>query len=169
MLLLTNDGDFAQKVTHPKFDVPKTYLVKVDGQPTPERLRKLMTGVSIIGGKVRALHVERIERGGDKNGWLKIIITEGKNRQIRQMLAKIGYDVIKLQRVAIGQLRMGTLRRGEFQILNDGDIQRIFKVYIPAEEREKQRRETSPKRKPAKALRVKKAKPSATKSNLFGD
>lgn len=130
LLLLTNDGDFANKVMHPKTEVTKTYLVKIDGQPDPEKIAKLKKGVSIEGGRVSARHVERIKKQGDKKSekyeWYKIVITEGKNRQIRQMFAKIGFDVIKLQRVAIGRLRIGALKAGEMMYVNDVALERVF-------------------------------------------
>ncbi len=130
MILLTNDGDYANKVTHPKEEVTKTYLVKLDGQPQPQHLEKLRNGVSIIGGKVSARHIERIKKAGDKQSekyeWLKIVITEGKNRQIRQMFAKIGFDVIKLQRVAIGRLRLGALKAGALVYINEAAAERVF-------------------------------------------
>ncbi|MGZ3804217.1 MAG: pseudouridine synthase [Pseudobdellovibrionaceae bacterium] len=135
MLLLTNDGEFANKVTHPKAEVTKTYMVKVDGQPTPEEIQKLVRGVSIIGGKVAAKHIEKIKRqeGSDKYDWYKMVITEGKNRQIRQMFEKIGYDVMKLQRVAIGRLRIGAVERGELVFLNDAAVERVFLPDAPDE------------------------------------
>lgn len=127
LLVLTNDGDLAQKISHPQFEIPKTYLAKVRGQPSEEALNKLVKGVSIIGGKAKALRVKRvISRGKDNNHWISITIAEGRNRQIRQMFEKIGTDVIKLQRVAIGQLRLGKLKKGEFKVLNDADIAKIF-------------------------------------------
>lgn len=129
LLLLTNDGDWAQKVMSPKSDVTKTYLVKVDGQPSPDHLNKLRRGVSIPGGKVAALHVSRIKKSGEKKtqyDWLKIVITEGKNRQIRLMFEKIGFDVMKLQRVAIGRLRIGNVERGQIVFLNDVAAKRVF-------------------------------------------
>lgn len=127
LLLLTNDGDFAQRVTHPKHEVLKTYLVKVDGQPTEEQIRKLRMGVSIIGGRVAAREIEKL-RGtdSDKYDWFRMVIGEGKNRQIRQMFQKIGFDVMKLQRVAIGRLKMGGLDRGEFVFLGPEEIEKIF-------------------------------------------
>jgi 23S rRNA pseudouridine2605 synthase len=135
MLLLTNDGEFANKVTHPKAEVTKTYMVKVDGQPTKEEIQKLVRGVSIVGGKVAAKHIEKIKRqeGSDKYDWYKMVITEGKNRQIRQMFEKIGYDVMKLQRVAIGRLRIGAVDRGELVFLNDAAIERVFLPDAPDE------------------------------------
>ena len=119
MILLTNDGEFSQSVNHPSEEILKTYLVKVDGHPTDEHLNRLRQGVSIVGGRVQAKEIERIKRGADKYDWIKILIGEGKNRQIRRMFEKIGFDVIKLQRVAIGRLRMPTsLKRGEYLFFN---------------------------------------------------
>ncbi len=137
LLLLTNDGDYANRVMHPKEEVTKTYLVKVDGQPATEKLQKLLKGVTIEGGKVAAKSVERLKRGKDQYGWLKIVITEGKNRQIRQMFEKIGFDVMKLQRVAIGRLRLGNLKRGDLVFLNDAAAERVFLPDEPEEVRMK--------------------------------
>ena len=133
LLILTNDGDYANKVMNPKSDVTKTYLVKVDGQPAPEKIQKLLKGVTIETGKVAARSVEKVKRGKDQYAWLKIVITEGKNRQIRQMFEKIGFDVLKLQRVAIGRLRIGNLERGEMVFLNDAAAQRVFQPDMPDE------------------------------------
>ncbi len=128
LLLLTNDGDFAQKVTHPKEEIPKTYMVKLDGQPTEVQLQKLRTGVTIPGGRVRAWHVEKVRFGDSTQyDWIKIIIGEGKNRQVRYMFQKIGFDVKKLKRVAIGQLTMGSLKKGEYGFLDQGGLARIFR------------------------------------------
>lgn len=168
LLLLTNDGDFANRVTHPKSEITKTYLVKVDGQPTKEDLQKLLRGVSIIGGKVAAKHVEKVKRpdGSDQYDWYKIVITEGKNRQIRQMFAKIGFDVLKLQRVAIGRLRIGNVDRGQMVFLNDAAVERVFLPDSPDEVKVKktykgraqaQRNAAEKKSKPAKPASPKKS------------
>ncbi len=127
LLLMTNDGEFAQRVTHPKHEVFKTYLVKVDGQPTDEHLRKLRTGVTIIGGRVAAREIERMRgTASEKYDWFKMVIGEGKNRQIRRMFEKIGFDVMKLQRIAIGKLKMGGLARGEWSMLTEEEVEKIF-------------------------------------------
>lgn len=135
LVLLTNDGDFANKVMHPRAEVTKTYLVKVDGQPRPDQIQKLLKGVSIIGGKVAAKSMEKIKRpdGSDQYDWYKMVITEGKNRQIRQMFEKIGFDVMKLQRVAIGRLRLGSLDRGELAYLNEEALKKVFEIDSPDE------------------------------------
>jgi 23S rRNA pseudouridine2605 synthase len=130
MIILTNDGEFAQRVNHPAGEILKTYLAKVSGRPTPEQLERLKHGVSILGGKVAAKYVERITKGdSEQYGWVKISITEGKNRQVRRMFEKIGYDVMKLQRVSIGMLRMPpSLKRGEYVFLTERGVDKIFEA-----------------------------------------
>jgi 23S rRNA pseudouridine2605 synthase len=127
LLLLTNDGDFSNEVMHPRKGIAKTYLVKVDGQPTAAHLQKLLDGVTIIGGKVKALRVERQNKGSSKYDWIKISISEGKNRQVRRMFEKIGFDVTKLKRISIGQLKLGTLKKGEYRQLTALEMEKIFK------------------------------------------
>lgn len=140
LLILTNDGEYAQRVMHPKTEVTKTYHVKLDGQPEPFKIKKLLSGVSIPGGRVRAKHVEKLklaktktQKTSDKNDWYKIIITEGKNHQVREMFKKIGFDVLKLHRVAIGKLRIGSLGRGEMLFLNEVAANRVFLADLPEE------------------------------------
>lgn len=139
LLLFTNDGDFANKVMQPKSDITKTYLVKVDGQPEDKHLIRLKMGVSIPGGRVKALNVEKIHRkeGSKQYSWLKIVINEGKNRQIRYMFEKIGFDVMKLQRIAIGQLKLGSLDRGEVTYLDETDLKKVFVKDMPVDARPK--------------------------------
>lgn len=127
LLLLTNDGEFANRVMHPKHGIAKTYLAKLNGQPTEDHLKKLCYGVTIEGGKARALVAEKVKgRGSEQYDWIKIVIDEGRNRQVRRMIEKIGFDVKKLQRVAIGRLTMGDIERGEMRFLGPKDIIRIF-------------------------------------------
>jgi 23S rRNA pseudouridine2605 synthase len=141
LILMTNDGEFANKVMHPSKEVTKTYHVKLDGQPRPDQIAKLYNGVSIPeGGKVKAKHVEKIKMSKSKDqktskkyDWYKIVITEGKNHQVREMFKKIGYDVMKLQRVAIGKLRLGQLETGDLVYLNDGALDRVFMADLPTE------------------------------------
>jgi 23S rRNA pseudouridine2605 synthase len=128
LILLTNDGEFAQKVNHPKFGVTKTYLAKINGHISDEQLSKLKTGISIIGGKSAALEAERVKRGGGQYDWVRLTIDEGRNRQVRQMFEKLGFDVLKLQRVAIGRLKIGSLERGEIADLSDLDLKKIFEM-----------------------------------------
>ncbi len=145
MILLTNDGEFAQRVNHPTEEVPKTYLAKVSGRPSDDALDRLKKGVSIIGGRVQALHVERIRKGADKYDWVKIVVGEGKNRQVRRMFEKIGFDVLKLQRAAIGRLRMGTLKRGEYIFLTPKGLDKIFQKEPMTEARRERSDKTDPR------------------------
>lgn len=143
LLLMTNDGEFANKVMHPKKEVTKTYHVKLNGQPRPDQIAKLLRGVSIPDGRVKAKHIEKIknvktagpraQKSSEKHDWYKIVITEGKNHQVREMFKKIHFDVLKLQRVAIGKLRLGQLERGQYVYLNDGAVDRIFMPDLPTE------------------------------------
>ena len=126
LLLVTNDGDFSNEITSPSSDIPKTYHAKLDGIPTDAKLDKLRRGVSIIGGKVRALHVKRLKKGTDKKDWIEITITEGKNRQIKKMFEKIGFSVVKLKRVSIGDLKLTTLKTGEYRPLTEKDLAKLF-------------------------------------------
>lgn len=140
LLIMTNDGDFANKVMHPKTEVTKTYHVKINGQPPKEKINKLLAGVSIPDGRVRAKHIEKLKmskssstKTSDKYDWYKIVITEGKNHQVREMFKKIGFDVMKLQRVAIGKLRLGSLETGDYVYINDAARDRIFMQDLPSE------------------------------------
>lgn len=93
--------------------------------------------MSIPDGKVAAKSILKISRGKEDHPWYKIVITEGKNRQIRYMFEKIGNDVLKLQRVAIGCLRIGSLKKGAFVYLNDVAKDRVFQPDMPEEVQEK--------------------------------
>ncbi len=128
LLLMTNDGDFANEITSPASNIPKTYHAKLDGITTDEKLEKLKRGVSIIGGKVKALEVKRLKKGTDKKDWVQITIKEGKNRQVRKMFEKIGYDVVKLKRVSIGQLKLTNLKPGEYRPLTQKDLLQLFSM-----------------------------------------
>lgn len=135
LLLLTNDGDFSQRVMHPKLEITKTYWVKVNGRPEAKEIEKLLQGVSTPTGKVKARHIEKLKRpdGSDQYDWFKVVISEGKNRQIRNMFAKIDLDVLKLQRVAIGRLKLGSLPRGEWTEVSESQLKRIYTPDLPEE------------------------------------
>jgi 23S rRNA pseudouridine2605 synthase len=112
LLLMTNDGDLAMSLMHPRYGVPKTYLALVAGKPTPADLQKLLDGVWLSEGKVKARSVKRIKPQGNST-WLRIVLTEGKNREIRRMLAKLDHKVMKIRRVALGPIKLDKLPRGK--------------------------------------------------------
>lgn len=173
LILLTNDGEFAQKITHPKHEVTKTYLVKLRREPTSDQINRLLRGVTIVGGKVAAKFLQKIPRGKSEHPWFKIIITEGKNRQIRQMFEKINNDVLKLQRTGIGCLKLGKLERGQWEILDAADLKKIFIADDPEALKEKKSYKATPekvlRRPTAKKIGTKKNPVIKSKRQLFGD
>lgn len=126
LLLMTNDGDFANEIANPKSNITKTYHAKLNDLITREKMDKLLKGVSIIGGKVKAVHIKKLKKGSERKDWVEITITEGKNRQVRKMFEKIGYDVEKLKRVSIGQLKLGSLKSGDYRPLTHKDLEKLF-------------------------------------------
>ncbi|MFO0808326.1 MAG: pseudouridine synthase [Gemmataceae bacterium] len=112
LLLLTNDGNLANELMHPRFGVEKTYLVQVQGNPTAEDLHQLLKGVFLADGRVKAKRVKRLKRQKDST-WLKIVLNEGKNREVRRMLAKLGHKVVTLRRTAIGPVELDRLPKGK--------------------------------------------------------
>ncbi len=146
LLLLTNDGDFSQKVAHPSQKIAKTYMVKVSGNLTEQKLEKLRTGVTIPGGRVKALVASTIPQKKSKYHWVKIVIEEGKNRQIRYMMEKIGCDVIKLQRTAIGMLKLGGLKKGQVKGLSESELEKIFYKFKAPELRSPEKKKITKKK-----------------------
>lgn len=124
LLLLTNDGDLAFRLTHPRYGVPKTYLVQVAGHPSADDLHRLTEGVWISAGRVRAKYARRLKRQGDST-WLRIVLCEGKNREIRRMLAKLGHKVLRLRRIALGPVQLDRLPKGKARRLNMAEVQAL--------------------------------------------
>lgn len=124
LLLITNDGDFAHSILHPSKKIPKTYLVKVKGKLSDEKIQILRGGVYLEDGITAPAKVIKI-RESEKNCWLQITIYEGRKRQIRRMLEKIGHPVLRLKRIAIGNLRLNRLKPGEYRILTQRDIDKL--------------------------------------------
>lgn len=116
MLLMTNDGDFAYSLTHPKHEMPKTYRARVSGVLSNEKCARLRNGVD-IGGYVTAKAKVNIVKGTQRSTIVDITIHEGKNRQVRKMFKAVGNPVQELQRIAIGDLRLGRLAEGHYRKL----------------------------------------------------
>jgi pseudouridine synthase len=125
LLLLTNDGDFAYKLTHPKFKVEKVYLAWVSGVPDEGKLRKLRNGVQTKYFKASPAEVDLL-RVKDGNALLRIAIREGRKRQIKHMCAAIGHKVIRLKRVQVGPLKLGTLAKGRYRFLGEEEVKAIL-------------------------------------------
>ncbi len=116
LLLLTNDSEWGGRVAAPETHLEKTYHVQINTLAENEILAALTGGVDVDGECLRALRVGLL-RAGEKNSWLEITLDEGKNRQIRRMLAAMGVEVLRLVRVAIGPLQLGTLAKGTWRQL----------------------------------------------------
>jgi 23S rRNA pseudouridine2605 synthase len=127
LLLLTNDGELAQRLAHPRYGIEKTYWVQVAGLPSSEALQQLTKGIWISDGKVRARRVRRLGRRG-KSTFLEIVLAEGKNREIRRMLAKLGHKVMRLKRVALGPIRLGRLKRGKSRRLTPAELRLLKRI-----------------------------------------
>jgi 23S rRNA pseudouridine2605 synthase len=124
LLLLTNDGDLAFQLMHPRFGVEKTYLVQVQGQPSKGDLAQLLQGVWLAEGKVRARRVRRLRKQGEST-WLRIVLAEGKNREVRRMLAKQGHKVLTLKREAIGPVQLDRLPKGKARRLSGAELEAL--------------------------------------------
>ncbi len=127
LILLTNDGDLAHRLTHPRFGVEKTYRVSVAGEPEDEVLDRLRRGVWLAEGRVRARAVT--VRGRHKgSSVLEIVLDEGRNREIRRMLARVGHKLLRLQRIAVGPVRLGQLPPGTWRRLSVQEVQALRAV-----------------------------------------
>jgi 23S rRNA pseudouridine2605 synthase len=124
LLLLTNDGDLANELMHPRYGVEKTYEALVAGSPTGEDIKRLLEGVWLSDGRVKARHVKRLKRQGEST-WMRIVLCEGKNREIRRMLAKLGHKVMRLRRTAIGPLKLDRLPKGKSRKLNLKELESL--------------------------------------------
>lgn len=121
LLLLTNDGKFANKMMHPKSQIKKTYIVKIGGKITEEKNDMLRKGVDIGGYVTKPAEVKLLLDSRE----LEIKISEGKNRQIRKMCNAVGYKVLNLKRVKIGNLSLGNLKTGKYKFLDKNIINKI--------------------------------------------
>jgi 23S rRNA pseudouridine2605 synthase len=138
LLLLTNDGELANQLMHPRYGVEKTYLVQVAGDPTPDDQRQLLKGVWLSDGHVKAKRVKREKKAGQST-WLRIVLNEGKNREIRRMLARLGHKVLRLRRIALGPVPLGGLPAGKARRLSPGDVERLRHASLrPTQEQEEQ-------------------------------
>jgi 23S rRNA pseudouridine2605 synthase/16S rRNA pseudouridine516 synthase len=127
LLLLTNDGDLANVLTHPRYSIPRTYLVKVGGVPDEKRLAKLIKGVMLEDGKARVTSVQML-RQKERNSWIQVVVTEGRNRLVKRMFSAIGHSVLKLKRVQYGPIQLGDLPFGQFRYLTPEEMAKLKKL-----------------------------------------
>ncbi len=125
LIFLTNDGEFAYIVTHPKFKIEKEYHVWAEGEITEEDIKKLRKGLFIEGRIVRPKLIEVLKHDR-KNTMAKIVITEGRKREVRRMFHYMGHKVVRLIRTRIGPVKLGDLRSGKYRDLTPSEIEWFF-------------------------------------------
>ena len=127
LLILTNDGDLIYKLTHPSKEVFKTYFVKVKGKVEDEKMAKLRNGIRLEDGMTEPARINFL-RMADSNACYEISIREGRNRQVRRMFLAVGHAVQRLRRTEMGEIRLGTLKVGEWRYLNKKELYYIKKI-----------------------------------------
>jgi 23S rRNA pseudouridine2605 synthase len=147
---------------HPRYGVEKTYQVQVAGFPTTPDLKRLLEGVWISEGRVRAKKVKRLKTHGHST-FLRIVLNEGKNREIRRMLAKLGHKVLALRRIAIGPIILGSIPSGKSRRLRGEEIEALREAAAPREA------PTTPQEVPAEKPRRKKPQAKRASRNEFGE
>ena len=127
MLLMTTDGDLSNRLMHPRNEITKTYVAKIEGEISEEELNKLREGVVLDGVKTKKSKVKLLGYDG-KISRIEVVISEGRNRQVRRMFESINRDVVFLKRVAIGEIKLGGLYRGNFRELKPNEIDYLKKA-----------------------------------------
>ena len=134
LILVTNDGELSNRLTHPRYGVSKTYRAEVLGRPTVPQLEQLRRGVHLADGIARVTSID-VKKRLKKSTVLEIVLQEGKNREIRRILARIGHKVLRLKRVAFGSLQLARLPLGEFRKLTRDEVLELEKTVRSASKR----------------------------------
>src|SRR5439155_1305844 len=141
LILVTNDGEFANRLTHPRYGVEKTYLVRVAGAPDQRQIARLTKGVHLAEGFARAQSVAVKKKHGHSTD-LVIVLNEGRNREIRRILARVGHKVLALKRIAVGRIKLGDLPVGGWRRLMPDEVEAL--IHGAKEKGRKQKRESKP-------------------------
>jgi 23S rRNA pseudouridine2605 synthase len=126
LLLLTNDGELANRLLHPRYGVEREYLAEVQGRASARALGALRRGVELEDGPARAVSARRVTGSGDR-GAVRIVMTEGRKRQVRRLLAAVGLPVRRLIRIRFGPIRLGQLRPGEVRELDPAEVRELMR------------------------------------------
>ena len=126
VLFLTNDGDFSYRLTHPKFEVPRTYHAKVRGIPDEKTLNRMRRGVFLEDGKASVAKVSMLE-STENNSWIEIVVQEGRNRLVRRLCEAVGHPVNKLKRVNFAGIELGNLKPGQSRSLTESEVLKLQK------------------------------------------
>lgn len=125
LLILTNDGELANRLAHPRYEVEKTYVAQVRGTPRRSALRQLLTGVELEDGPARALSVRELGSAADKT-LIELVLAEGRKREVRRMLAAVDIPLERLARVKIGPLPLGDISPGKFRPLTGAEVRALY-------------------------------------------
>lgn len=166
LILVTNDGELANGLTHPRHGVEKIYHVQVAGQVEPEVLRQLHRGIHLAEGFAHAKHV-RIKSRRKKSTMLEMVLDEGRNREVRRLLARVGHKVQKLRRIAVGPVRLADLPLGAVRPLTSKEIQQLQRA-VELGPREPERLSKRPDRPPQKKVAQKKSRGHNVRKNKDG-
>ena len=134
LLLVTNDGELANRLTHPRYGVEKEYLAEVEGRPTPRHLARLRSGVELEDGPARAVSCRIVDVRGDK-GQLRLVMTEGRKREVRRLLDAVGLPVTRLVRTRVGPVTLGRLTPGTIRDLTPDEVIALAKAVAKGERR----------------------------------
>jgi 23S rRNA pseudouridine2605 synthase len=127
LMIFTNDGAFANRIMHPRYETEKEYLVKVSGKLDRNDIRRMTQGLRFQGQTYKAKSITTV-RETTQNAWYTFIVTEGRNRMIRKLAEAVGHPVLKLKRVRIGDIRLGHLKPGEYRFID----KRLLKAHLPS-------------------------------------
>jgi pseudouridine synthase len=127
LLLLTNDGALANRLLHPSFGIEKEYLAEVDGRPTPRHLARIRAGVELEDGLARAAAARVVAASGSR-GAIRVVMTEGRKREVRRLLASVGLPVTRLVRLRVGGVRLGTLPPGAVRPLTSLEVRELLRA-----------------------------------------
>jgi 23S rRNA pseudouridine2605 synthase len=122
LLLLTNDPVWAARILDPRSALPKTYHLQIDRVPDPALCERMRAGVPLDDGTRLAVTAARVLRQGQRHGWIEAVLTEGRNRHLRRLCAALGVGVLRLVRISIGPLALGSLERGQSRDLNAAEL-----------------------------------------------
>lgn len=126
LILVSNDGELTNRVTHPSFGISKTYLALISGRPSAKQLRLLTEGVSLDDGAASAVSARMIDQSETGRSLVEIVMVEGRNREVRRMFDALGYEVLQLVRTAIGPIKDPDLSPGDSRVLTADEIQKLL-------------------------------------------
>jgi 23S rRNA pseudouridine2605 synthase len=124
LLLLTNDGEWANRLMHPRHEIEKEYHVRVRGKVIDQQLKRMAEGVELEDG-MTAPAVVNLVKSGEQNDWISVAIHEGRNRQVRRMCEAVSLSVVRLKRIRYGTLELGMLRTGKFRFLTETEVREL--------------------------------------------